>query len=118
MSNASERILVAGAGVAGGEVLRQLAAAIRTACALVRNPQRAAPFRKLGVKLIEGDFANKDSWQRALDGVAAVFNITVAHRDAVAWNAAFLDRAKQSEVRHERVAVVTRGISSANERMR
>jgi uncharacterized protein YbjT (DUF2867 family) len=70
MSNASERILVAGAGVAGGEVLRQLAAAIRTACALVRNPQRAAPFRKLGVKLIEGDFANKESWQRALDGVA------------------------------------------------
>jgi len=77
-----------------------LAAANRTACALVRNPKRAEPFRKLGVKLIEGDFANKESWKQALDGVAAVFNITVAHRDAVAWNAAFLDRAKQSEVRH------------------
>jgi uncharacterized protein YbjT (DUF2867 family) len=100
MPNASERILVTGAGVAGGEVLRQLAAANRTACALVRNPKRAEPFRKLGVKLIEGDFANKESWKQALDGVAAVFNITVAHRDAVAWNAAFLDRAKQSEVRH------------------
>jgi uncharacterized protein YbjT (DUF2867 family) len=100
MSNASERILVTGAGVASGEVLRQLTAANRTACALVRNPQRAEPFRKVGVKLIEGDFGNKESWKRALDGVAAVFNITVAHRDAVAWNAAFLDRAKQSEVRH------------------
>jgi len=100
MSNASERILVTGAGVAGGEVLRQLAATNRIACALVRNAKRAEPFRKLGVKLIEGDFANKESWKRALDGVVAVFNITVAHRDAVAWNAAFLDRAKQSEVRH------------------
>jgi uncharacterized protein YbjT (DUF2867 family) len=100
MSNASERILVTGAGVAGGEVLRQLAATNRTACALVRSPQRAESFRKLGVKLIEGDFADKESWKRALDGVAAVFNITVAHRDAVAWNAAFLDCAKQSEVKH------------------
>src|SRR5262249_28063822 len=95
MSNASEGILVTGGGVAGGEVLQHVSAANRTACALVRNPKRAEPFRKLGVKLIEGDFANKESWRRALDGVAAVFNITVAHRDAVAWNAAFLDRAKQ-----------------------
>src|SRR5215813_10759116 len=74
MSNASERILVTGAGVAGGEVLRQLAAVNRTACALVRNPQRAEPFRKLGVKLVEGDFANKESWKRALDGVGAVLS--------------------------------------------
>jgi uncharacterized protein YbjT (DUF2867 family) len=100
MSGASERILVTGAGVAGGEVLRQLVAANRTACALVRNPDRAAPFRKLGVELIEGDFANRDSWKRALEGVGAVFNITIAHRDAVAWNSAFLNCAKQSGVRH------------------
>jgi len=100
MLNASERILVTGAGVTGGEVLRQLAAANRTACALVRSPERAEPLRKLGVKLIEGDFADRDSWKRALDGIAAVFSITVAHRDAVAWNTAFLDCAKQSGVRH------------------
>jgi len=125
MSNASERILVTGAGVAGGEVLRQLAAANRTACALVRNPKRAEPFRKLGVKLIEGDFANKESWKRALDGVAAVFNITVAHpgrgcleRCVSGSRQAKRGQARRATVGHERVAVVTCGISSANERMR
>ena len=100
MLNASERILVTGAGVTGGEVLLQLAAANRIACALVRPPERAEPLRKLGVKLIEGDFADRDSWKRALDGIAAVFSITVAHRDVVAWNTAFLDCAKQIGVRH------------------
>jgi uncharacterized protein YbjT (DUF2867 family) len=100
MPNTSERILVTGAGVTGGEVLRQLTAANRKAYALVRNPERAEPFRKLGVQLIEGDFALRDSWKRALVSIDAVFVITPAHRDAVAWNAAFLDCAKESGVRH------------------
>ena len=100
MPNPLERILVTGAGVAGGEVLRQLALSNRTACALVRNPERAEPIRRLGVKLIEGDFADKESWERALEGIGAVFNITVAHRDAVAWNAAFLEVAERSDVKH------------------
>jgi len=68
--------------------------------ALVRSPERAESLRKLGVKLIEGNFADWNSWKRALDGVAAVFNIIVTHRDAVRWNNVFLDCAKQSGVRH------------------
>jgi uncharacterized protein YbjT (DUF2867 family) len=100
MSNVPERILVAGAGVTGGEVLRQLVAADRKVCALVRSPKRAESLRKLGVELIEGNFADRSSWKRALDGVAAVFNIVVPHRDAVSWNDVFLDCAKQSAVRH------------------
>jgi uncharacterized protein YbjT (DUF2867 family) len=100
MSNTSQRILVTGAGMTGGEVLRQLAAASLTTCALVRNPARAEPFRRLGVDLIEGDFARRDSWKRALDGTDAVFVITPAHPDAVAWNAIFLDCAKACGVRH------------------
>jgi uncharacterized protein YbjT (DUF2867 family) len=91
---------VTGAGVTGGEVLRQLAATNRTASSLVRNAARAESFRRLGIQLIEGDFARKDSWMRALDGVDAVFAITPAHRDAVAWNAMFLDYAKECRVRH------------------
>ena len=35
-----------------------------------------------------------------MDGVAAVFNIIVTHRDAVSGNDVFLDCAKQSGVRH------------------
>jgi uncharacterized protein YbjT (DUF2867 family) len=100
MSNVPERILIAGAGVAGGEVLRQLVAADRKVRALVRSPERAESLRKLGVELIEGNFADWNSWKRALDGAAAVFNIVVAHRDAVSWNNVFLDCAKQSGVRH------------------
>src|SRR5262249_54812721 len=100
MSNVPERILIAGAGVTGGEVLRQLIVADRKACALVRSPERAESLRKLGVELIEGNFADRNSWKRALDGVAAVFNIIVTHSDAVSWNDVFLDCAKQSGVRH------------------
>jgi uncharacterized protein YbjT (DUF2867 family) len=93
-----ERILVTGAGVTGGEVARQLAATGRETCALVRSPERAERLRKLGIELIDGDFANRDSWMRALNGVTAVFNITIAHNDTVAWNAAFLECAKQNGV--------------------
>jgi len=96
----SERILVTGAGVTGSEVARQLSATGRQTRALVRSPERAEPVRKLGVQLIEGDFANRESWKRALDGVAAVFNITVPHPDTVAWNAVFIECAKQSGVKH------------------
>ena len=100
MFDVSDCILVTGAGVTGGEVLRQLAAANRNVSALTRNLERAEPLRKLGVNLIEGDFSNQESWKRALDNSSAVFNITVAHRDAVAWNGTFLECAKQSGVRH------------------
>lgn len=96
----SERILVTGAGVTGSEVARQLAVAGWRTCALVRSLERAEPVRKLGVQLVEGDFSNRESWKRALDGVTAVFNITVPDRDTVAWNALFIECAKQSPVRH------------------
>jgi uncharacterized protein YbjT (DUF2867 family) len=100
MSNVPERMLVAGAGVMGGEVLRQLIAADRKAFALVRSPERAESLQKLGVELVEGNFADRNSWKRALEDVTAVFNIVVTHRDAVTWNDVFLDCAKQSGVRH------------------
>ena len=90
MRNESDCFLVTGAGVTGGEVLRCLAAAKRPTRALVRNIARAEPLQKLGVQLVEGDFGRKDSWARALEGVAAVFNITVAHPETVSWNATFL----------------------------
>jgi uncharacterized protein YbjT (DUF2867 family) len=100
MSNVPECILITGAGVTGGEVLRQLVAADRKTRALVRSPERAESLRKLGVELIEGNFADSNSWKRALDGVTAVFNIIVTNRDAVSWNDMFLHCAKQSGVRH------------------
>ena len=57
----SARILVTGAGVTGGEVLRRLAASDLAARALVRDLEHAEPFRKIGVELTEGDFAQRTS---------------------------------------------------------
>lgn len=82
----------------GGEVLRRLAAHNLAACALVRDPKRAEPFKKIGVELIDGDFARPGSWRRALDGVTKVFSITPAHHDAEKWNAIFLEAAKNAGV--------------------
>jgi len=100
MQTESPRYLVTGAGVTGGEVLRCLAAANQPTRALVRSITGAEPFQKFGVQLVEGHFSQKDSWIRALENVTAVFNITVAHPEAVDWNAAFLECAKQNGVRH------------------
>jgi len=100
MSPTDARILVAGAGVTGGEVLRRLTAAGRKARALVRTPARAELFRSLGVELVEGDFVRERDWVRALDGADRVFLINTAHQDAVAWHAAFLRAAQRSRVAH------------------
>ena len=94
------RILVTGAGVTGGEVLRQLAASEQKARALVRNSERAEPFRRLGIELIEGNFASKGDWRRALAGIDRVFLITTFHDDAEVWHAEFLEAAKDSRVEH------------------
>jgi uncharacterized protein YbjT (DUF2867 family) len=79
-------------------VLRQLVASNLPARALVRNLERAEPYRKIGVELIEGDFSQPDSWKQALDGVVKVFAITLQGPDAEDWNAKFLDAAKTSGV--------------------
>jgi NAD(P)H-binding len=50
-------VLVTGAGMTGGEVLRQLVASNVVVRALVRDPQRAEPYNKIGVELVKGDFA-------------------------------------------------------------
>jgi uncharacterized protein YbjT (DUF2867 family) len=81
-------------------VLRLLAAAKRPTRALVRSVASAEPFQKCGVQLVEGDFGRKESWEQALEGVAGVFNITVAHPKAVEWNAEFIECARQSGVKH------------------
>lgn len=91
-------ILVTGAGVTGGEVLRQLAASDVAVRALVRNLQRAEPYKKIGVELVEGDFADLESWKRALDGITKVFSITIPDPDAETWNAVFVNSAQQAGV--------------------
>jgi uncharacterized protein YbjT (DUF2867 family) len=96
MTDSSAPILVTGAGVTGGEVLRQLVASNLPSRTLVRNPQRAESYAKVGVELIEGDFDDLDSWKRALEGVTKVFSITTQDPNAERWNAIFLDAARNA----------------------
>jgi uncharacterized protein YbjT (DUF2867 family) len=67
---------------------------------MVRDPAKAAPFAKLGVELVEGDFAKSESWDRALAGVDKVFVITPLHLQAEDWFRIFLDAAKKACVGH------------------
>ena len=98
MTELTPPILVTGAGVTGGEVLRHLAASGLPARALVRNLDRAEPFKKIGVELIAGDFSLPESWKRALDGVTKVFAVTLPHPDSEAWNATFLKAAEAAGI--------------------
>jgi uncharacterized protein YbjT (DUF2867 family) len=93
------RFLITGAGVTGGEVLRQLAAANVAVRALVRNLQRAESYKNIGVELVEGDFADPESWKHALVGITKVFSIVIPHRDAETWNDVFLNSAQLAGVK-------------------
>ncbi|MFI2764976.1 NAD(P)H-binding protein [Streptomyces echinatus] len=69
-------ILVTGAtGTIGSEVVRQLAARGEKVRALTRDPARAAV--PAGVEVVRGDYAEPDSLDAPMDGVAAAFLVGV-----------------------------------------
>jgi uncharacterized protein YbjT (DUF2867 family) len=99
MSNGTQRVLVTGAGVTGGEVLRHLITANMTTRALVRRRERAEPYAKIGAEVVEGEFSDPEAWRRALDGITMVFSIVVAHPDAETWNDILLKSAQEAGVK-------------------
>ena len=100
MAKQDSPILVTGAGVTGGEVLRQLRHTKFAARAIIRDPVKAEPFRKLGIEIFEGDFAEAGSWDGALSGVDKVFAITPLHPQARTWFDLLLEAAKRAGVHH------------------
>lgn len=96
MANEAPKILVTGAGITGGEVIRHLIKGGNAPRVLVRNPDKAAPFAKLGAEIVKGDFAEPESWDTALLGVEKVFLITPSHPQAGAWFTTFLEAAKRA----------------------
>jgi uncharacterized protein YbjT (DUF2867 family) len=67
-------ILVTGAtGNVGSRVVKELAERGAPVRAFVRDPRRAATRLAGGVELAAGDFADRDSLQRALDGADRLF---------------------------------------------
>ena len=71
-------ILVVGAtGFLGMEVCRQLVAANKNVCALVRKtaaPEKTGALRQLGVQLVEGDLKDRSSIRKALTGISTVIS--------------------------------------------
>lgn len=81
-------ILVTGAtGTIGSEVLRQLLAAGHPARALTRDP---AKLIGTAAEVAQGDFDDPDSLARAVDGVEAVFLLTVARPPSTRHDEALL----------------------------
>lgn len=67
-------IVITGAtGQVGGEVLRRLVHRDVPVRALVRDPAKAEAVRRSGVETVEGDFAEPETLDRALEGADAMF---------------------------------------------
>ena len=80
---AVRRALVTGAtGFTGGHLARALLARGWQVRALVRDPGRATPLRKLGIELSAGDLVDADAVERAIAGCTHVFHIAALYREA------------------------------------
>lgn len=108
MNTAEEKktILVTGAtGQQGGAVARQLLGDGFKVRAMTRNPDSdaAGALRDLGAEIVEGNFDDADSLQRALEGVDGAFSVQNLNNGIDAeekWGIAFADAAKKAGVKH------------------
>jgi nucleoside-diphosphate-sugar epimerase len=67
--------LTGATGFVGGAVARQLVAAGHRVRALVRSPHHAHGLAALGVDLVHGDVAHRESMRDAMQGVDGVFHV-------------------------------------------
>lgn len=100
-------ILVSGAtGQQGGAVLRHLLDIGFHVRVLTRNPNQttARDLAESGVEVFKGDFMERDSLDRALDGVHGAFSVQNAHsagiEGEIEQGKAFADAAKDANVKH------------------
>ena len=91
-------ILVTGAtGTVGSEVVAQLVAAGQEVRAMTRNPTKAKFDRP--VEVMQGDFADPKSLERAVEGVGRVFSLTVGLQTGI-HERNLAQAAKKAGVRH------------------
>jgi uncharacterized protein YbjT (DUF2867 family) len=100
-------ILVAGAtGTQGGAVARELNARGYRVRGLTRNPDsaRARALSELGIEMVQGDFDDASSLDRALEGAYGAFSVQqyrgVGVDGEIRQGKAFADAAKRAGVRH------------------
>ena len=84
MADKRETILVTGAtGQQGEAVMRMLLKENYPVVALTRHPDRADELRRLGVQVVKGDLTDRDSLDRALQGVRKAFLVTTPYEHGV-----------------------------------
>lgn len=100
-------ILVSGAtGQQGGAVVKHLLDRGFNVRILTRNPDQTAArdLAECGLEVFKGDFMNRDSLDRALDGVYGAFSVQNAHsagiEGEIKQGKAFADVAKDAGVQH------------------
>ena len=104
--NNHKRILVTGAtGQQGGATVRQLLNNGWSVRGLSRNPNSPAAqtLAKAGAEVVQGDLDDRNSLDRALDGVYGVFsfpNMTLGIEAEVRHGKTMADAAKAAEVQH------------------
>jgi uncharacterized protein YbjT (DUF2867 family) len=102
-----QTLLITGAtGHQGGAVVRQAVERGFHVRALIRNPQKPAArkLENLGVAIAQGDFDDRESLDRALEGCHGVFSVQNFHTEGyvgeVRQGKAMADAAKAAGVRH------------------
>ncbi len=84
------KVLVTGAtGFTGGHLAKRLAAAGDDVRVIVRTPAAAASLQQSGIEVVAGDLTNRESLDRACQGVEVVYNIGALYRTAGLPDAAY-----------------------------
>lgn len=99
----SKKILITGAtGSVGSLTIQSILAknADVKLRAYVRNPEKAANLKNLGIELAQGDFENQDALNKAAEGMDAVFSLTLANPKAIEEGKAITLAAKNAGVKH------------------
>ncbi|HDK36428.1 MAG TPA: NAD-dependent epimerase/dehydratase family protein, partial [Bacteroidetes bacterium] len=67
-------------GFTGGWLAKRLVERGYSVRGLVRNVNKAANLKELGVELIQGDLRNKDCYKDGVNGSDVVFHVAAAYR--------------------------------------
>ena len=94
----SSILVTGGTGAIGTEVVRALAERRVAVRALARDPARAVARLGDGAEIVRGDFADRTSIERALDGVQRVFLCCPNHPRQADYEAAVIDAAAAAGV--------------------
>ena len=94
-------VLITGAnGANGAELVKLFAAQNIPVRALVRDRSRAEKIALPGVEIVEGDFDRPDTLAAALSGIERAFLLSPSSERAEKQQLAFVDEARESDVKH------------------